>query len=106
MCWSISMPTPLPSARSRRTLVYGAAPVHDIVAVRRANPFEEIVQPWVVQRPRHDGHGLEFQRVCQRLLLPEAKVSCAEQDPLALRQRELHALFAFPIHQRQLLLPG
>ena len=87
-------------------LAYGAAPVHDVVAVRRANPFEQIVQPRVVQRPRHDGHRLEFQCVRQRLLLPETKVSRAEQDPFALRQREPHALFAFPIHQRQLLLPG
>jgi len=43
-------------------------------------------------------------RVGQRLLLPEAEMSCAEQNPLALSVRQPHALLAFPLHQRQLVV--
>jgi hypothetical protein len=63
---------------------------------------QQVVQLRVVERPRHDGHRLELQRMRQGLLLPESEMAGAEQNALALRERQPHALLAFPFHERQL----
>ena len=98
------MPTPLPSASSRSALRTAPRRYTTAIAVRRPDPLEQIVQLRIVERPRHDRHRLELQRMRQRLLLPEAEVARAEQDAFPLREREPHALFALPVHQRQLLV--
>ena len=79
------------------------APIDDGIAIRRSNPFEQIVQLRIIQRPRHDGHRLELQRVRQRLLFPEPEMPGAKQHAFPLRKRELYVLFAFPLDERHLL---
>ena len=60
------------------------------------------MQPRIVEGARHHGHRLEHEPVRQRLLFPEAEVAGAEQNALALREREPHALGALPLHELEL----
>ena len=50
--------------------------------------------------------GSNFSACASACCSQNPKCPVQNRIPLPCAQREPHALFAFPIHQRQLLLPG
>ena len=93
------MATPLLADQLAQHAPERALPVDHAVAGHRPQPFEQIVQPRVVERPRQHGDRRRVERVRDRLHLPVAEVAGEEEDAAPLLVRVDHALEALHLDQ-------